>query len=982
MDVRQLRLIEDLAGIFRGEIFCHPLAQSIYASDGSLHQETPLGVAFPHDRDDVQTLVRYAAEQKLPLIPRGAGTSVAGEALGAGIIVDFSRHMHAVEEVGQQTVRVQPGVVLSRLNHVLRESGRYFPPDPANSDTTTIGSMLALDAAGSHSIRVGSTRDHVNSIELVTANGVRFEAGNEPLPTHERFTEESNVDEATKWKSHLLERIEGLLVRNAKLILEKQPERQVRNRAGYLLRGVLTDSGIVLPRLLVGSEGTLGLFTAATLRTSALPAWRSALLIGFETLDSAIQAVQPIAVLQPSACDLIDRRLLSMARDLDARFASLIPANAEAALIVEMTGFSHPEAAGGIRDVQLVIKDLPDPGRMLYEATTFDEVEFLWSLPGAVIPLLNRARGETSPVPLVEDIAVPPEMLLEFIARSRRIWQKHELTASLYAHAAVGQVHMRPFLRSPLDPLLLEDLARDLYHAAISVGGSISGEHGLGYSRTAFLPSQYGELYRVFQQLKSLFDPDRLLNPDKILSDDPHLTVNHLRPEIKPTSTPIELQLNWSAGELGATVTACHGCGGCRTQEPNSRMCPFFRRETSEARTPRAKANALRAIVDGRLAAHELASSDMRRLSDFCFNCKQCELECPTEVNIPHLMLEAKAQYVAANGPRMSEWFLSRVHGWSESLCRMAWFINPLIANRTVRWLLERGLGVARQRKLPAFAHKTFLSSAPREWLAPPVSLRDPIPVVYFVDHYANAHDPELAFALGRILEHQGFRIHVPASQHRSGMAHISIGDVETARQLATDNIRLLAEFAREGCPIICTEPAAALCLKVEYPRLLDHPDVQLVADHVVEAGHFLADLQARGDMRTDFQSLPLTAAYHTPCHLRALGKGTPLLQICRLIPQLVITDTDHGCSGMAGTFGLSRENFEESLAIGHDLIEQMRSDQIEFGMTECSSCKFQMEQQSPTPTLHPLKVLALAYGLMPEIRKRLRPNLKKLVTS
>ena len=982
MDVRQSRLIEDMAGIFRGEILCHPLSQALYASDGSLHQATPLGVAMPLDRGDVLTLVRYAAEQKLALIPRGAGTSVAGEAVGTGIVVDFSRHMHAVEEVGAQTVRVQPGLVHSRLNHLLRESGRYFPPDPSNSATTTLGSMLALDAAGSHSIRVGSTRDHVVSIELVTANGARFEAVNEPITLEAGLAEEPTVDETTKWKRHLVSRIKSLLGRHAALINEKQPERQLRNRAGYLLRGVLTDSHVLLPRLLVGSEGTLGLFTAATLHTSALPAHRSALLIGFETLESAIQAVRPISLLQPSACDLIDRRLLTLARDLDSRFASMIPATSEAALIVEMTGFSPIDTARSIRDVLLVIKELPDSGRTLFEATTFEEVEFLWSLPHAVISLLNRARGETSPVPLVEDIAVPPEMLLEFVTRARRIWQKHELTASLYAHAAVGQVHMRPFLRTPLDPLLLEDLARDLYHAAISLGGSISGEHGLGISRTAFLPSQYGELCRVFQEVKSLFDPEGLLNPDKVLSDDPHLTVNHLRPPMKPTSTPIELQLNWAPGEIGSAAMACHGCGACRTQESNSRMCPFFRSEVAEARSPRAKANALRAIVDGRLAQHELASSDMRVLSDFCFNCKQCQLECPTEVNIPHLMLEAKAQYVAANGPRMSEWFLSRVHGWSDSLCRMSWLVNPLISSRSLRWLLERCLGIARQRKLPPFARRTFLNSAPREWLSAPLSLRDPIPVIYFVDHYANAHDPELAFALGRILEHQGLKLHVPPTQLRSGMAHISIGDVETARQLATSNVRVLAEFAREGCPIVCTEPAAALCLKVEYPRLLEHPDVQLVADHVVEVGQFLADIHLRGELRTDLHSLPMTAAYHTPCHLRALGTDTPLLRLCRLIPQFVVSNTDHGCSGMAGTFGLSREKFEESLAIGQKLIEQMRSDQIEFGLTECSSCKFQMEQQSAAPTLHPLKVLALAYGLMPEIRRRLKPNLKKLLTS
>ena len=975
-----------MAGIFRGEILCDPLARALYASDGSLHQITPLGVAQPRDREDVVTLVRYAAENHLPLVPRGAGTSVAGEALGPGIVIDFSRHMHVIEKIGTQTVRVQPGVVHSRLNHLLRESGRYFPPDPSNTATTTIGSMLALDAAGSHSIRVGSTRDHVVSIELVLANGIYFEASVEKAfdPIDSNGTAPT-TDQAAAARRTLVNRLSVLLGRNAELINIKQPARQIRNRAGYMLRDVLSDSYVSLPRLLIGSEGTLGLFTAATLRTSALPAHRSALMIVFDSIESAIQAVQTVqttAAHHPSACDLVDRRLLTLARDLDPRFNVLIPAAAEAALIVELTGFSQSETTRSVRDLLHALKELPDAGRSVYEATTFDEVEFLWSLPNRVIPLLNRARGETSPVPIVEDIAVPPEMLLEYVSRARRIWQKHEVTASLYAHAAVGQLHMRPFLSSPFDPSLLEDLARDLYHAAISVGGSISGEHGLGLSRTAFLQSQYGELYRVFQEVKTLFDPDHLLNPNKVLSHDPHLTVNHLRPQREVPAPLVELQLKWSPGEFADTAMACHGCGACRTQESDSRMCPFFRSDPAEERAPRSKANAVRAIVDGRLPQHELASIAMQKLSNNCFNCKQCQLECPTEVNVPHLMLEAKAQYLAVNGPKTSEWFLSRVHAWSDLLCRLSWMINPLLNTRSIRWIMERLLGVSSRRKLPPFSRRTFLQNAPRKWLSPPVSLNDPVPVIYFVDHYANAHDPELAFAFGRIIEHQGMTLHVPPTQLRSGMALISTGDLDAARHLAMTNVRILAEFAREGCPIVCTEPAAAVCLKLEYPRFLDHPDVQLVADHVVEAGDFLARLQSKNELRTDFAALPHTAAYHTPCHLRALGRSTPLLELCRLIPQLKTSNIDHGCSGLAGTFGLTKAHFDESLAIGHKLIEQMRSDQIEFGITECSSCKLQMEQQSTTPTLHPLKVLALAYGLMPEIRRRFRPNYKRRLTS
>ena len=982
MDVRQSRLIEDLAGIFRGEILCDPLSRSLYATDGSLHQIAPLGVACPRDRDDVVMLVRYAAEHRLPLVPRGAGTSVGGEALGSGIVVDFSRHMHAIEDVGSQTVRVQPGVVHARLNRVLREAGRYFPPDPSNSATSTIGSMLALDAAGSHSIRVGSTRDHVVSLEVVTASGLHFEAANEIVDFSHNASEVSEGDENATWKRSLVSRLARLLDNNSGLIAEKQPLSQIRNRAGYMLRGVRTDSHLSLPRLLIGSEGTLGLFTAATLKTSVLPAHRCALFLIFNSIESAIQSVRTIASHEISACDLVDRRLLTLARDLDPRFALLIPPIAEAALIVELTGFSQSEVVDRARDLAKQLGELSESGRTLFEATTVDEIEFLWSLPSRVVPLLNRARGETSPVPIVEDIAVPPDSLLEFVARARRIWQKHEVTVSLYAHAAVGQIHIRPFLAAPIDGRRVEDLARDLYHAAISVGGSISGEHGLGLSRTAFLRSQYGELYRVFQAIKTEFDPFNLLNPGKVLTDDPHLTINHLRPQTVAAPLPMELQLKWLPDEFAATANACHGCGACRTQESASRMCPFFRTEPAEQYSPRAKANAVRAIVDGSMPGHEMASSEMQKLARSCFNCKQCQLECPNEVNVPQLMLEAKSQYVTANGPRTSEWFLSRIHALGDSLCRLSWLVNPLLNTGSFRWMLERLFGVSRHRKLPPLARRTFLRSIPREWTAPPVSLRDPAPVIYFVDHYANCHDPELGFAFARIVEHHGRKLHVPPSQVRSGMAFISTGDLDAARQLALKNVRVLAEFAREGCPIVCTEPAAAVCLKFEYPRIIDHPDVSLVAERVIEAGEFLASLKAKGELRTDFAPLSLVATYHTPCHLRALGPETPLIDLCQSIPRFQASNDDLGCSGMAGTFGLTREHFDESIAIGGRLIERMRSDKIQFGMTECSSCKMQMEQQSTTPTLHPLKVLALAYGLMPEIRRRFKSNPRKRLTS
>lgn len=411
-------------------------------------------------------------------------------------------------------------------------------------------------------------------------------------------------------------------------------------------------------------------------------------------------------------------------------------------------------------------------------------------------------------------------------------------------------------------------------------------------------------------------------------------------------------------------------------------MCPFFRVESSEDRTPRAKANAIRAVFEGRIPSHELASPDMGQLAKKCFNCKQCQLECVNHVDVPHLMIEAKAQHLATHGPATSDWFLSRVHLWGEWLCRWSWLINPLLAGGYSRWLLEKVTGVSHERRLPAFARRSFLKSIPREWTAPPAVLRNGQPVVYFVDHFANYHDPELGFAFARIVLHNGRSLHVPPKQVPSGMALVSMGDVETARALAEQNVRVLADFAREGCPIVCTEPTAAVCLIHEYPRLIDHPDARLVAEHVIEAGAYLARMQREGALRTDFTEIPMTATYHTPCHLRTLGHSTPLAELCNLIPRLNLQRVSTGCSGMAGSFGLTRENIADSVAMGRELIERMRSDVHELGLTECSSCRIQMEHRTPTPTLHPLKVLALAYGLMPQIHRRLKPNTRKRMLS
>ncbi|MEZ6045733.1 MAG: anaerobic glycerol-3-phosphate dehydrogenase subunit C [Planctomycetaceae bacterium] len=372
----------------------------------------------------------------------------------------------------------------------------------------------------------------------------------------------------------------------------------------------------------------------------------------------------------------------------------------------------------------------------------------------------------------------------------------------------------------------------------------------------------------------------------------------------------------------------------------------------------------------------------MRRVTDSCFNCKQCQIECPSNVDIPHMVLELKAAYVATHGLKQPDWILSRAHSFGSIGCSTFFLMNWLLRHRLSRWFIEKLVGISRYRKLPYFARRTFIKGAGREYRKLPPRSGGKQAVIYFMGDYANHHDHQLARAFIAILKHHDIPVHIPPFQASSGMAMLSAGDFTVAREVANANIRELVELAREDYRIVCTEPSAAIALKQEYPKLVDHPDVQLVADQVIEAGAFLEELYHQGQLKTDFAPLPHKLGYHTPCHLKALGNGTPLLRLLKLIPKLEMIPIEEGCSGMAGTYGMSRDTFEHSLQLGQSLIQRMQQPDFDFGTTECSSCKMQMEQGTTMPTLHPLKILAYAYGLMPEIESKLRPNNQRLVVS
>ncbi len=780
-----------------------------------------------------------------------------------------------------------------------------------------------------------------------------------------------------------------------------------------------------MAKLLVGSEGTLALITEATVRTQPLPAARGVALLFFDRLEAAASAALQAPPMGAVACDLMDRRLLTIAREADLRYEQLIPAATEAMLLVEFHGEQPADVRGPL---EALVSRVQRQSHLAFDARTTtdeEEVEFFWQLPRRVVPMLYRLRGSERPLPFVEDIAVPPAELPEFLRRMQDTFKRHAVTASLFAHAGHGQLHIRPFLdlANPAHQELVHRLAEELYEEVFAVGGTISGEHADGLSRTPYVRRQYGRLYDAFREVKRIFDPHNILNPGKVVGDDPALLQKHLRvvgiasPEgrtaldattVGRTSRSVQLSdennleqvkrpvppkpgdespsplnlvplLEWSQSDIARLARTCNGCGHCRTQSPEMRMCPIFRHEPTEEASPRAKANLMRAVLSGRLPPESLAGDEMKQVVDLCVHCHQCRLECPANVDIPKLMAEAKGQYVATNGLSMGDRLLARI----DQLAALGSLASPLanwsVSNRQARWLIERMLGVAQGRKLPLFAKRSFLRMAQRRRLTRP-DRRPGQKVLFFVDIYANWFDVQLAEAFIEVLQHNGVRVYVHPNQHPSGMHLVAMGVLDRARRLASRNVQLLSEAVRQGYTIVTTEPSAALCLKHEYPSLLDTDDARLVAENVREASTYLWRLHQTGKLELDLQPINATVGYHLPCHLRALEVGSPGENLLRLVPGLTVRRIEKGCSGMAGLYGLRQENYRASLRTGWGLISALRSTSVQAGTTECTACKMQMEQGTTKPTLHPIKLLALAYGRMPELADLLDARGEELV--
>jgi len=982
MDPEQARIEEDLRGIVAGEVLCDDVGRGLYATDGSLFEQRPLAVVRPRSTDDVAATVGWAAERGISLHARGAGTSLCGGGLGGGIVIDCSRFMRRVVGVDGDRVRVQPGIVAGRLDAMLGRRRRMLGPDPANAAVTTIGGMIGRDASGSRFLRHGSIRGRIESAEVVLADGSVIELRPTEPVARPAAVPGSGISAASPDRlGELAAGVAAILDRRRDVIARYQPSGRATH-GGYRLHDLQVDGRVDLPRLFCGAEGTLGIVTAATLATVPQDPASAVGLLLFDSLEAAAEAALRILPLGPSACDLFDRRHLALAREARPSFDLLIPPVAEAGLLIEFAAAEPADCNARLEQALALMRRGRRGCIDVRRADDAHDAAFFWELSRNVVSTIHGVRAEMRPVPFLEDIVVPPPALPDFLGRLQTVLRQEDATAMIFSHAGHGELHVRPHAnpRAAGERARLESLAAAVYEHVAAVGGSIGAELGLGWSRTSAFARLFPDLAAVFAEVKRVFDPAGLLNPGRVVPGEDPLPLfrrplsgravaegqgvvdgdeplAEREPEIVPLTT-------WSRERLVVETDACNGCGGCRSLAPTTRMCPRYRENPAEEATPRAKADVMAALLSGELDPKAASGDAVRAVADTCFNCHRCRSDCAAGVDIPALVMELKAAHYAANSTRLAPWLISRIDAVAALAGRVSPLANWALANPQARWVIEKVTGIARGRKLPPVSGTTFLRWAARRGLTRP-SRRSGPRVLYFLDTYARRHDPLLGQAFVSVLERNGIGVFIDPRQQASGMPLVSEGDLDGARRLARANLRVLSEAVRLGYRIVCTEPAAVTCITHHYPLLLDDEEAARVAAATCDAATYLWELHREGRLRLDFRPVPARILYHGGCHERIDPGMMPAENLLRLVPGLSLDTTDHGCSGMAGTFGLSREHYRASLRMGLGLVNGMRSAGIEAGATACSACRLQMEQGTTKPAIHPVKILARAYGLL-----------------
>ncbi|HTL55106.1 MAG TPA: FAD-linked oxidase C-terminal domain-containing protein [Candidatus Limnocylindrales bacterium] len=922
------------------EIAFDNLTRQLYATDASIYQIEPAAVAFPRDARETAKLVQAAAHAGVSITPRGAGTGLVGGAIGDGLVIDCSRYNCSITDLDleRRTVRVGPGVVLDQLNNFLRPHGYGFGPDVATSSRATLGGMIANNSSGSHTPAYGTTADHVQQLEIVTADGQIVPVG----PGDDTLRPQRDL-------------VRDLVHLHAISIQTELAGGLLKRRPGYALDRCAREPDN-LTHLFCGSEGTLAFITSAQLGIVPVARKRGLGLIFFASIAEAMQATVQLLDLKPAAIEHMDRVLLDQtrgqrefqaARDL----LELEDKPFQAVLAVEFFGEVDDRLALlAQRKLGLRTKILSSPG----------EARLVWELRKAGLSLLTGRKGDAKPVTGIEDTAVRPDQLPEYVRALQLLMGRLGLEASYYGHAAAGLLHVRPVLdlRSRDDLRKFRKLANEVSALVRQFKGSLAGEHGVGIARTEFMAEQVGEeLLSAMAEVKAAFDPHNLFNPGKIIPDarfeiDDNL---RLRPgyELKLPFVPV-LAFAAKDGTFTRNLEQCNGCGGCRKETPT--MCPTFLATGEEIMSTRGRANAIRAALElrGLDGADPLRSVELEAALGNCLSCKACTSECPSNVNMALLKAELLHARITRDGLSFRQRLFSSVDLLGRLGCALPTFANAALESSIFRKLLATTIGIAQQRRLPHYTRETF-----GRWFAshksPPAS-RDR--VILWDDTFVRYHDPHIGTAAVKVLETAGFKVDLPIGSKCCGRPAFSQGHLARAARLGKHNLGLL-NLAGDRPPIIFLEPSCYSMFVEDY-RELKLPGAEHVARRCVLFEQFIEDLLSHEPGALQFKAKSAKLVIHAHCHVKALMNPAVLRHLAHRLPQREARLLDTGCCGMAGAFGALAEKFDLSLKVAEPLARELR--EAPAGATVVASgtsCRHQIEQIAEVRPRHMAEVLA-----------------------
>ncbi len=943
VDTAALR--RELESRIEGEVRFDVISRALYSTDASVYRIEPLGLVVARSRKDVLTALEICRRFRCPLTMRGGGTSQAGQAIGDGIQIDTSKYFNRLLEVNaeERWARVEPGIVLDELNAQLAPLGLRFAPDISTASRATIGGMIANNSAGARSVVYGKTIDHVMELEVALSDGTVLRA---------REMDRSEVPGGDTLEAACYRKVLGLAAEHAAEIDRRYPK-VLRRVGGYNLDEFADPARPVnLAKMLVGSEGTLGVVLEAKLRLVPLPKTKAVMVVMFAELLEALAAVPAILRHQPSAIEVMDKAILDNTRQnagLERIRSSFMVGDPAATLCIEFYGAHAEDLPPRLRALEQDLRE-HGLGYAYHSETDLAKQQRIWSLREAALGLSMAMKEDAKSISFVEDTAVAPERLSEFIGRFLGIIRRNETTAGIYAHASVGCLHVRPVvnLKTEEGVRKFEAIAQQVADLVLEFGGALSGEHGDGLVRAPFMRQMFGPvLYEAFREIKRTFDPLGILNPGKIV-DAPPLTDNLRFGAGYKTPQP-KTWFDYSEyGGFGGAVEMCSGVGACRKKLAGT-MCPSYMATRDESDVTRGRANVLRLAMAGRLGEAGLGDDGVYRVLDLCLECRACKAECPVGVDMARFKSEFLADYWRRHGTPLRARALGNIHRLSVWASRFAPLANWATGIGPARWINEKLLGVDGRRRLPEWKRETF-----EKWLAahPRPGGAAQKTVTLFNDTFTNHYDPEIGIAALEVLERGGCRVDV-VRPGCCGRPLISQGLLAEARAQAAQVVEGLFPIANRGEKILFCEPSCLSAVKEDAPALLRGAQ-QEKARVVAQACRLFEEFA--GELDLPLRAGPKKILLHGHCHQKSMGLLGATTSLLARIPSATVVDLDAGCCGMAGSFGYAQKHYEVSVAIaGRRLLPAVKAmAEGEVLVAPGTSCRHQVAELGGRRGLHP----------------------------